>query len=136
MALRDSSVLWSLVVDLGLLALFTLQHSLLAWPPVKQALQSVLGVLNRTAYCFSTALVLQVHVELNFVGDNHMLCTATYCFSVLLPLLDLDALLAAGDWCPLSVVSASCALEYLVPSAVLHAALPLLGHHLQHPHGL
>uniref|UniRef100_A0A3Q3NEL4 Nurim n=1 Tax=Labrus bergylta TaxID=56723 RepID=A0A3Q3NEL4_9LABR len=54
------SVLWSLVVDLGLLALFTTQHSLLAWSPVKQALQSVLGALNRTAYCFTTALTLQI----------------------------------------------------------------------------
>ncbi|XP_060915998.1 nurim [Labrus mixtus] len=59
-ALQDSSVLWSLVVDLGLLALFTTQHSLLAWSPVKQALQSVLGALNRTAYCFTTALTLQI----------------------------------------------------------------------------
>ncbi|XP_037548925.1 nurim [Nematolebias whitei] len=59
-ALRDSSVLWSLVVDLGLLGLFTAQHSVLARSPVKQVLQSVLGVLNRTAYCFTTALALQV----------------------------------------------------------------------------
>ncbi|XP_042291580.1 nurim [Thunnus maccoyii] len=59
-ALRDSSVLKSLVVDLGLLALFTVQHSLLAWSPVKQACQSVLGALNRTAYCFTTALALQI----------------------------------------------------------------------------
>ncbi|MED6248974.1 hypothetical protein ATANTOWER_007678 [Ataeniobius toweri] len=46
---------------------------------------------------------------------------------------DLDALLAASDWRPLPVVSASCTLEYLVPPALLCAALPLLGHHLQHP---
>ncbi|XP_047240116.1 nurim [Girardinichthys multiradiatus] len=59
-ALKNSSVLWSLVVDLSLLALFTAQHSLLAWFPVKQALQSMLGALNRTAYCFTTALVLQI----------------------------------------------------------------------------
>ncbi|XP_070841291.1 nurim [Chaetodon trifascialis] len=59
-ALRDSSVLRSLFVDVGLLALFTTQHSLLAWSPVKQAIQSVLGSLNRTAYCFTTALALQI----------------------------------------------------------------------------
>ncbi|XP_070778409.1 nurim [Enoplosus armatus] len=59
-ALQDSSILRSLAVDLGLLALFIVQHSLLAWTPVKQALQSVLGVLNRTAYCFTTALALQI----------------------------------------------------------------------------
>ncbi|XP_068603616.1 nurim [Brachionichthys hirsutus] len=59
-ALRDRSVLRSLVVDLGLLVLFITQHSLLAWSPVKQALQSLLGVLNRTAYCFTTVLALQI----------------------------------------------------------------------------
>uniref|UniRef100_UPI001CD8B310 nurim-like n=1 Tax=Solea senegalensis TaxID=28829 RepID=UPI001CD8B310 len=59
-ALQDSSVLGCLVVDVVLLALFITQHSLLAWSPVKQALQSVLGSLNRTAYCFTTALALQI----------------------------------------------------------------------------
>ncbi|KAJ8334961.1 hypothetical protein SKAU_G00406000 [Synaphobranchus kaupii] len=59
-ALRDSSVLRAAGVDLALLALFAGQHSLLAWDPVKQACQSVLGVLNRTFYCFGTALALQV----------------------------------------------------------------------------
>lgn len=59
-ALRDSSVLQSVCIDLGLLVLFTAQHSLLAWQPVKQACQSVLGVLNRAAYCFTTALALQI----------------------------------------------------------------------------
>ncbi|CAF91038.1 unnamed protein product, partial [Tetraodon nigroviridis] len=62
-ALQDRTVLSSLVVDLLLLALFTTQHSLLAWSPVKQTLQSVLGVLTRTAYCFSTALALQVLIH-------------------------------------------------------------------------
>ncbi|XP_049606570.1 nurim [Syngnathus scovelli] len=59
-ALRDRSVLKSLVMDAALLALFTVQHSLLAWQPVKQACQSILGSLNRTAYCFTTALALQI----------------------------------------------------------------------------
>lgn len=59
-ALQDRSVISSLVVDLALVAVFTIQHSLLAWSRVKQALQSVLGVLTRTAYCFTTALALQV----------------------------------------------------------------------------
>ncbi|XP_061111085.1 nurim [Conger conger] len=59
-ALRDSSVLRAAAVDLGLLALFAAQHSLLAWDPVKRACLSVLGVLNRTAYCAATALALQV----------------------------------------------------------------------------
>lgn len=59
-ALQDRSVISSLVVDLALVAVFTIQHSLLAWSRVKQALQSVLGVLTRTAYCFTTALALQI----------------------------------------------------------------------------
>lgn len=59
-ALRDSSVLGSLAADLGLLALFITQHSVLAWAPVKKALQSGLGALNRTAYCFSTVVALQI----------------------------------------------------------------------------
>lgn len=49
---------------------------------------------------------------------------------------DPDAVLAACDRRPLSVVSTSCTLEYLVPSALLLPALPLLGDHLQHPHDL
>ncbi|XP_077404920.1 nurim [Vanacampus margaritifer] len=62
-ALRDRLVLKSLVVDMALLALFIVQHSLLAWPPVKQACQSILGSLNRTAYCFTTALALQILIR-------------------------------------------------------------------------
>ncbi|RVE67116.1 hypothetical protein OJAV_G00114810 [Oryzias javanicus] len=63
-ALSDGSVQKSLLVNLCLLALFVTQHSLLAWSPVKQALQSVLGPLNRTAYCFTTALALQALMRL------------------------------------------------------------------------
>lgn len=62
---------------------------------------------------------------------------APLCIIILCPpLLDLDALLAACDRRPLSVVSSSCTLEYLVPSALLLSALPLLGNHLQHPRDL
>lgn len=60
-ALRDRSVINALLVDLGLVVVFTIQHSLLARSRVKQVLQSVLGVLTRTAYCFTTALALQVN---------------------------------------------------------------------------
>lgn len=56
-----------------------------------------------------------------------------FIYILCLYLSDLDALLAASNWRPLSVVSASCTLEYLVASALLHIALSLLGHHLQHP---
>ncbi|XP_062854230.1 nurim [Trichomycterus rosablanca] len=58
-ALRDPAVLRALAVDVSLLLVFSLQHSVLAWAPIKSALQSVLGVLNRAAYCFTTALALQ-----------------------------------------------------------------------------
>lgn len=47
-----------------------------------------------------------------------------------------NPLLAAGDWRPLSVVSASRALEHLVPSPVFFAALHLLGNNLQYHHHL
>uniref|UniRef100_A0A674BR81 Nurim n=1 Tax=Salmo trutta TaxID=8032 RepID=A0A674BR81_SALTR len=59
-ALRDSSVLKSVVVDLGLLALLTVQHNLLTWAIVKQACQSVLGVLNLAMYCSTAPLALQI----------------------------------------------------------------------------
>ncbi|KAF5883635.1 nurim, partial [Clarias magur] len=59
-SLRDAAVLKALAVDLLLLVLFSVQHSLLAWTPVKHLCQSVLGVLNRAAYCFTTALALQL----------------------------------------------------------------------------
>eukprot|EP00064_Thunnus_orientalis_P008446 superscaffoldBa00001002_g8469 len=110
-ALRDSSVLKSLVVDLGLLALFTAQHSLLAWSPVKQACQSVLGALNRTVYCFTTALALQVYYECLGLGDplsykspraqrllshlRHPVCLELGVVLWLLPALSLDRLLLA-----------------------------------------
>ncbi|XP_008329434.2 nurim [Cynoglossus semilaevis] len=59
-ALQDASVLRSVAVDVALLGLFIVQHSLLAWSPVKKVLQSALGSLNRTFYCFTTALALQI----------------------------------------------------------------------------
>ncbi|XP_028820295.1 nurim-like [Denticeps clupeoides] len=60
LVLRDVSVLKALCVDVGLLGLFTVQHSLLAWSPVKQACGSVLGSLNRAVYCAATAATLQL----------------------------------------------------------------------------
>ena len=120
-------------MDVGLVALFTTQHSLLAWSPVKQALQSVLGALNRTAYCFTTALALQVQKRTLALNAFHILEFGIFDTGCFLH-SDLDAVLAACDRRPLSVVSTSCTLEYLVPSALLLPALPLLGDHLQHPH--
>ncbi|RXN15546.1 nurim [Labeo rohita] len=59
-ALRDGVVLKAVAVDVFLLVLFSLQHSLLAWTPVKQVCQNVFGVLTRTVYCFTTAAALQI----------------------------------------------------------------------------
>lgn len=87
MALQDRSVLNSLVVDLVLLALFTTQHSLLAWSPVKRTLQSLLGVLSRTAYCFTTALALQVLIsKIRLSFQNIFFSLFNYCliFQVLI----------------------------------------------------
>lgn len=81
-ALQDRSVLSSLVVDLGLLTLFTAQHSLLAWSPVKQGLQAVLGVLTRTAYCFTTALALQVTLLFSSAGTGEPKPASQHIFSI------------------------------------------------------
>ncbi|XP_066579607.1 nurim [Amia ocellicauda] len=59
-ALRRRSVLSSMCVDGGLILLFALQHSALAWPPLKRLCQAGLGVLHRGFYTFTTALTLQV----------------------------------------------------------------------------
>ncbi|XP_077086353.1 nurim isoform X2 [Siphateles boraxobius] len=62
-ALRDGVVLKAVAVDVFLLVLFSLQHSVLAWAPVKSVCQSVFGVLSRTVYCFSTAAALQLLMQ-------------------------------------------------------------------------
>ncbi|MBN3277879.1 NRM protein, partial [Polyodon spathula] len=61
--LQDPAVLWPLAVDLALLLLFAVQHSLLAAEPVKKRLQAVFGVLQRGFYVFTTALALQVLIR-------------------------------------------------------------------------
>ncbi|KAK7898512.1 hypothetical protein WMY93_019365 [Mugilogobius chulae] len=59
-ALGDSGVWASLLWDVCLVGLFALQHSVLAWTPVKRVCERNLGALNRTVYCCATAIVLQV----------------------------------------------------------------------------
>lgn len=59
-AVRDPWVLCCLLWDVGLVALFVLQHSVLAWVPVKRVCERTLGALNRTVYCCTTALALQM----------------------------------------------------------------------------
>nr|XP_060615363.1 nurim [Anolis sagrei ordinatus] len=59
-ALRDPKVLHPLTVDMGLIALFILQHSLMATDRVKRWTNSCFGVLQRSFYVFCTALALQL----------------------------------------------------------------------------
>uniref|UniRef100_A0A8D0HJ36 Nurim n=1 Tax=Sphenodon punctatus TaxID=8508 RepID=A0A8D0HJ36_SPHPU len=58
--LRDPRVLRPLAVDLGLVILFILQHSLMATGLVKNWVAGCFGVLQRSFYVFCTALALQV----------------------------------------------------------------------------
>ncbi|KAK7124199.1 hypothetical protein R3I94_018533 [Phoxinus phoxinus] len=62
-ALRDGVVLKAVAVDVLLLVLFSLQHSVLARAPVKRVCESVFGVLSRSVYCFSTAAALQMLMQ-------------------------------------------------------------------------
>ncbi|XP_028575854.2 nurim isoform X1 [Podarcis muralis] len=59
-ALRDPKILRPLMVDVGLIVLFILQHSLMATQQVKHWTRSCFGVLQRSFYVFCTALTLQL----------------------------------------------------------------------------
>uniref|UniRef100_A0A8C6V5Y0 Nurim n=1 Tax=Naja naja TaxID=35670 RepID=A0A8C6V5Y0_NAJNA len=59
-ALRDPKILHSLTVDVGLIVLFVLQHSLMASDRVKHWTCNCFGVLQRTVYVFCTDLSLQL----------------------------------------------------------------------------
>uniref|UniRef100_A0A670ISA7 Nurim n=1 Tax=Podarcis muralis TaxID=64176 RepID=A0A670ISA7_PODMU len=63
-ALRDPKILRPLMVDVGLIVLFILQHSLMATQQVKHWTRSCFGVLQRSFYVFCTALTLQVGVSI------------------------------------------------------------------------
>jgi len=71
-ALRDGVVLKAVAVDVFLLVLFSLQHSVLAWAPVKSVCQRVFGVLSRTVYCFTTAAALQVPLPMSMHYSFHI----------------------------------------------------------------
>ncbi|XP_043921964.1 nurim [Protopterus annectens] len=58
--LRDPRVLRPLAVDLGLIIVFILQHSLMATSTIKRWITGIFGVLQRSLYVFSTSVVLQV----------------------------------------------------------------------------
>ncbi|CAH2314282.1 nurim [Pelobates cultripes] len=62
-AVEDSQVLRSLGIDVALLFLFVLQHSIMAWSAVKGGITCVFGVLQRSIYILCTALSLQVMIR-------------------------------------------------------------------------
>ncbi|XP_065271917.1 nurim isoform X5 [Emys orbicularis] len=111
-ALRDPRVLRPLAVDLGLVVLFVLQHSLMATAPVKRWTTSCFGVLQRSFYVFCTALALQVYYHCLGMGDplalksvravrlySHLRHPVYLEFLLVLwavPCLSLDRLLLAG----------------------------------------
>uniref|UniRef100_A0A8C0GAR1 Nurim n=1 Tax=Chelonoidis abingdonii TaxID=106734 RepID=A0A8C0GAR1_CHEAB len=68
-ALWDPRVLRPLAMDLGLVVLFVLQHSLMATALVKRWTTSCFGVLQRSFYVFCTALALQVYYHCLGMGD-------------------------------------------------------------------
>ncbi|XP_032067694.1 nurim [Thamnophis elegans] len=59
-ALSDPKILHSLTVDVGLIILFILQHSLMASDRVKNWTCNCFGVLQRTVYVFCTDVSLQL----------------------------------------------------------------------------
>ncbi|XP_054833161.1 nurim [Eublepharis macularius] len=59
----DPKVLHPLMMDMGLIVLFILQHSLMATERVKRWTGSCFGVLQRSLYVFCTALALQLLIR-------------------------------------------------------------------------
>ncbi|NP_001085892.1 nurim [Xenopus laevis] len=59
-AIRNTQFQCCIGIDIGLLFLFVLQHSLMAWTAVKKNVLHVFGVLQRSIYILCTALSLQV----------------------------------------------------------------------------
>ncbi|KAE8585490.1 hypothetical protein XENTR_v10021326 [Xenopus tropicalis] len=59
-AMRNTQFQYCIGIDIGLLVLFVLQHSIMAWTAVKENVLHVFGVLQRSIYILCTALSLQV----------------------------------------------------------------------------
>ncbi|XP_075042718.1 nurim [Mixophyes fleayi] len=59
-AVGDPTFLRSLGINVSLLFLFIIQHSLMAWSTVKNTVTLVFGVLQRSIYILCTALSLQI----------------------------------------------------------------------------
>ena len=83
-ALTDPKVLRPLMVDMGLIVLFILQHSLMATESVKRWTGGCFGVLQRSFYVFCTALAIQVGTSLweNKAGDSEGQKSGQKCCSI------------------------------------------------------
>ncbi|PIO29316.1 hypothetical protein AB205_0083520 [Aquarana catesbeiana] len=68
-AIGDSEFLRSLGINLALLLVFVFQHSLMAWPLLKEGVTRVFGVLQRSVYILCTAVSLQVYYHCFGMGD-------------------------------------------------------------------
>ncbi|XP_069816705.1 nurim [Dendropsophus ebraccatus] len=97
-AIADATLLRSLGINVALLVLFVIQHSLMAWPAVKDAVGKVFGVLQRSVYILCTAASLQVMMRYwqPFPHGPYLWNVSTAPWSVWLPLL--CALLHTISW--------------------------------------
>lgn len=97
-AVGDAAFLRSLGIDVALLVLFVLQHSLMAWPAVKDIVVKVFGVLQRSVYILCTAASLQVMMRCwhSFPHGPYLWNVTTAPWSAWLPLL--CALLHTISW--------------------------------------
>ncbi|XP_073438265.1 nurim [Dendrobates tinctorius] len=97
-AVGDSSFLRSLGLNVALLILFVIQHSLMAWPTVKEAVVKVFGVLQRSVYILCTAASLQILMRYwqPFPRGPYLWNVTTTPWSAWLPLL--CALLHTVSW--------------------------------------
>ncbi|KAM3928828.1 nurim isoform 2-T2 [Leptodactylus fuscus] len=88
-AVRDASFLRPLGMNVALLVLFVLQHSLMAWPAVKEVVEKVFGVLQRSVYILCTAATLQILMRYwqTFPHGPYLWNVSTAPWSVWLPVL-------------------------------------------------
>ncbi|XP_063794695.1 nurim, partial [Pseudophryne corroboree] len=97
-AIGDTVFLRSIAVNVALLLLFIIQHSLMARPVVKDMVTQVFGVLQRSIYILCTALSLQImmrHWQF-FPRGPYLWNVPTAPWSTWLPLL--CALLHTVSW--------------------------------------
>ncbi|XP_069585383.1 nurim [Ranitomeya imitator] len=97
-AVGDASFLRSLGLNVALLIIFVVQHSLMAWPAVKEAVVKVFGVLQRSVYILCTAASLQILMRYwqPFPRGPYLWNVTTAPWSAWLPLL--CALLHTVSW--------------------------------------